>query len=319
MTTLNDAAAVVVETHLGVRKDEVVLIITDEWRRRIAGALFEAARRAGTEPVLIEIVERKTHGAELPAAVAAAMAEADVVIAPTTKSLSHTSARKSATERGARVASMPEVTEAMMERCLAADPGRLSSLGAAYAEALTNASQARLSSPSGTECTFNLLGRTGISDDGDLTKKGAFGNLPAGEAFIAPVETDAEGVIVFDASLSPDYLLDSPVRVVVKGGVVMEVSGGAAPLFLQLPKSFGPDAWRVAELGIGTNDRATITGNILEDEKVLSTAHVAFGNNASIGGVTSSVASHHDGIIKHVTLELDGKTVIREGKLLLDG
>ncbi|MGH2768534.1 MAG: aminopeptidase, partial [Actinomycetota bacterium] len=79
---------------------------------------------------------------------------------------------------------------------------------------------------------------------------------------------------------------------------------------------FGPLAWEVAELGIGTNDRAAITGNILEDEKVASTVHVAFGNNATIGGVTE-VASHHDGVIRTATLELDGRPVLTDGNFLL--
>jgi len=314
---LDDAADVVIRSHMAVRPGEKVVIVTDQWRRNIAASLFEAAKRAGAEPVFIEMVERATHGAEIPGPVAAAMAEADVVIAPTTKSLSHTTARKEATARGARVASMPEVTEAMMQRCLRADPRQLAVLGSAYAEALTNASKAVLTSPSGTEVSFDLTGRTGHSDDGNLTARSAFGNLPAGEAFIAPLETAVEGVIVFDASLSPDHLVASPVRVVVREGMVNEVSGGPAPGFQELAARFGQDAWRVAELGIGTNDRATITGNILEDEKVASTAHVAFGNNASIGGVTESVNSHHDGIIRRVTLELDGQVVVSEGKLLL--
>lgn len=316
MTDLERAAETIVTAHLAVKPGEQVLVITDEPRRKIGTAIFNAAREAGAEALLIEMIERETHGTEPPASVAAAMSEADVIIAPTSKSLSHTPARKSATGRGARVASMPKVTEEMMARALTADPRRLEELGRAYAEALTLATTARLSSPGGSDCSFDLSGRHGISDDGNLTVPGAFGNLPAGEAFIAPVEEKAEGVIVFDGSLSPDEKTASPVVVRIERGRVVEVGGGPAPKFAALPETIGPLAWEVAELGVGTNEVAIITGNILEDEKVASTVHVAFGNNATIGGVTQ-VPSHHDGVVRNATLELDGRVVLDQGRLLL--
>jgi leucyl aminopeptidase (aminopeptidase T) len=68
----------------------------------------------------------------------------------------------------------------------------------------------------------------------------------------------------------------------------------------------------VAELGVGTNDRAILTGQILEDEKILGTVHVAFGNNASMGG-TVEVPFHVDGILLEPTLELDGTIILDRG------
>ena len=62
----------------------------------------------------------------------------------------------------------------------------------------------------------------------------------------------------------------------------------------------------LAELGIGTSDRAKLTGNVLEDEKILGTVHVAFGASAAIGG-TVSVPVHLDGVVLEPSLEVDGK------------
>lgn len=315
MTKLEDAAEKIISGHLGVKPGENVVVVTDEARRKIGLAIFEAARAAGAEAILMEMIERETHGTEPPPGVAKAMLEAHVIIAPTTMSLSHTKARKEATLKGARVASMPLVTEEIMARALAADPKRLKRLGRAYADALTKAETARVTSRGGSDAAFVLLGRSGISDDGDLRAAGSFGNLPAGEAFIAPVEGTANGVLVFDGSLSPDQKTTAPVRVRVEKGRAVEVSG-PAPGFESLPHRYGELAWEVAELGIGTNDKARIIGNILEDEKVASTVHVAFGNNATIGGLTQ-VASHHDGVIRDATLELDDVPVLVNGKLLL--
>jgi len=68
---------------------------------------------------------------------------------------------------------------------------------------------------------------------------------------------------------------------------------------------------------VGTNDAAQIIGNILEDEKVMGTIHIAFGNNVSMGG-TVNVPIHLDGIIQSPTVELDGRLLMDNGRLLLD-
>lgn len=316
MEQLAQAAKTVVESHLGVNEDEQVLVICDEPRRGIGLAIFDAAREVGAEALLLEIIERPNHGAPMPDAVAAAMAQADVIIAPTTKSLSHTAARRAASDRGARCASMPLVTEEIMARALRADPGGLKRLGSAYAHALTEGSRVHITAPGGTDVTLDITGREAISDDGDLASEGAFGNLPAGEAFLAPVEGAGEGSIVFDGSLSPDGATDTPVRVELKDGHIVSAEGGPAPGFMALPEEYGQQAWDIAELGIGTNDKAIITGNVLEDEKVASTIHIAFGNNATIGG-TNEVASHHDGVVRDATVEIDGEKVLDGGRLLL--
>jgi leucyl aminopeptidase (aminopeptidase T) len=78
----------------------------------------------------------------------------------------------------------------------------------------------------------------------------------------------------------------------------------------------GEQGTNVAELGIGTNEKATLTGNILEDEKILGTVHVAFGASAGIGG-TVSVPIHLDVVILDASLEVDGRTVLDRGRYVL--
>jgi leucyl aminopeptidase (aminopeptidase T) len=72
----------------------------------------------------------------------------------------------------------------------------------------------------------------------------------------------------------------------------------------------------VAELGIGTNDKALITGNVLEDEKAIGTVHIAFGDNKSMGGKIR-VASHLDGVIMDPTVYVDGNLIMKDGKFLI--
>lgn len=99
----------------GVKRGESVLIIVDTITPLSIGkSLFEAAKNHGCEVMLVTMLPRAHHGEEPPAAIAEAMKNADVVIAPTTLSLTHTQARINACKAGARMASMPGITEEMM-------------------------------------------------------------------------------------------------------------------------------------------------------------------------------------------------------------
>ena len=118
-------------------------------------------------------------------------------------------------------------------------------------------------------------------DDGALTEPRAFGNLPAGEGFIAPL--NGEGTIIA-SSLAPLGLTDEPASLTLRDGRIVAAEGGLGPEYLKRLQAHGELGTNLAELGVGTNDRAQLTGNVLEDEKILGTVHVAFGASAGIGG-----------------------------------
>lgn len=300
---------------MGVSAGESVLVVTDDKLREIGYALWEAARSLGAEAMLLEIIPRARNGEEPPAAVARIMKSVDVVLAPTSKSLSHTAARREACAAGARIATLPGITRDAMIRTLSADYARIAELSKRVADILTSGTTARVVSPSGTDITMSLEGRTGHPDTGIYRLPGDFGNLPAGEAYIAPVEGTATGVIVVDGAMAGAGVLEDHIRMKVEEGYVTEISGGEAARALeQAIAQLGRPARNIAELGVGTNDRAVITGKVLEDEKVLGTVHIAIGNNVSFGG-TVDVPSHLDGIILKPTLVVDGVTVIEEGTL----
>ena len=246
---------------------------------------------------------------------AAAIERADVLLAATSHSISHTQVRTRATERGARVATLPTVTEETFVRAVDVDYNELKRKGDRLAALLTSASTARVTSEAGTDLTVSLRGRTGRNDDGDLGEPGAFGNLPAGEAYIAPVESVGDGTIVFDASLAGYGLLSSPLRVTVKAGRAVEAESPAGQWLLNTLDAGGEYGRSLAELGIGTNPAAILTGNVLEDEKVLGTVHLAFGASAGIGGANTA-GVHIDGVLRRPTLELDGVRILEDGALI---
>ena len=314
MSDLERAVRAVVRDCLGVAEGEEVLVVCNPATRELGERMRAEAGKAGAEAVLAVIAERASHAAEPPRTVAEAMAAADVVLAPTVQSLSHTAARKRASEAGARIATLPGVTEEMLARVMSADMEGLRRKGRAVADALDTATEARVSSASGTNLWLGLEGREAIPDAGELTERGAFGNLPCGEGFIAPA--NAHGTLVIDGSMAGVGLVADPVELVVEAGHLTSVRGGQGMAFMELLTEHGEDGTNVAELGIGTNEKATLTGNILEDEKILGTAHVAFGASAAIGG-TVQVPVHLDAVVMKPTVELDGEAIVREGELLI--
>ena len=244
------------------------------------------------------------------------MGAATVIFAPTTFSLSHTTARVDATRRGTRMATMPGINDDVFRRALDVDYGELKRAGEALAAQLSAANFCRVRARGGTDLTLDLTERYGISDDGDLSAAGSFGNLPAGEAFISPLETSGEGVIVYDGALGGYGLLETPVEVTVTGGRAVSAVGGAAGPWLEATLDAGGEFGRsIAELGIGTNPAARLTGNVLEDEKALGTVHLAFGTSLGIGGVNRS-SVHIDGLVMRPTVELDGRMLMEDGTLV---
>jgi len=314
MPDLAPAVDTVIRRCLAVQPGEEVLVVVDPRTRAIGEALRTAASGAGADAMLLVMDERAEDGTEPPQALAAALENCAVFIAPTTRSLSHTTARKRATDAGARGATMPGVTEDMLARVMAVDFDQMASRSRALATLLSDGAVAHVSCPRGTDVTVELSGREGIADDGLLIEPCVFGNLPCGEAFIAPV--GGEGRIVA-SSVGSLGLSDPPAVLTVNGGRLVSAQDGLGPELLERLNAHGEPGTNLAELGVGTNDHAQLTGSVLEDEKILGTVHVAFGASAGIGG-TVSVPIHLDVVVTDATLDIDGHPVLDAGRWVLE-
>jgi leucyl aminopeptidase (aminopeptidase T) len=302
---------------MGLGADETLLVITDKPLRNIGYALWEAGVEMGAEAMLVEMVPREGHGQDPPPAIAEMMKRINVVLCPTSKSLTHTKARREACDAGARVGTLPGITVEVMSRTLSADYHAIAERTKKVCKAIEGVKMVHLTASNGTDMTMSIEGRHCIPSTGLILNPGEYGNLPSGEAYLAPVEGTANGVFVVDGSFAGIGVVQHPLRLEVKDGYVTDISGGEeAGRLRDLLEPHGREAYTIAELGIGTNDAAQISGILLEDEKVAGTAHVALGNNASMGG-SVTVPVHLDGVIKSPTLKVDGKMIMKDGKLLI--
>lgn len=311
---LDRAVRTVLRDCLRIEPGEEVLVICNPVTEDIGALMRIEAEGDGAFATLAVISELDSNGAEPPTPVAAAMVAAEVVLAPTIQSLSHTNARRAATQAGVRVATLPGVTEDMLARLMNADMRALRRRGAAIAAALRSGEEARITCRHGSDLRLGLKDRVPIADAGVLNAPGAFGNLPCGEAFVAP--TTAEGTLVVDGSIAGVGMVETPVELTIRDGHLTDATGPEGDALLEMLTAHGEDGTNIAELGIGTNEEATLTGNILEDEKILGTAHVAFGASAAIGG-NVQVPIHLDCVIVEPTVEVDGEEIVRGGNLLL--
>jgi leucyl aminopeptidase (aminopeptidase T) len=242
----------------------------------------------------------------------------DVVLCPTAKSLTHTNARREASALGARIATFPGITEEIMIRGLNADYKKIAALTIKLQEIMNEVNIVRVTAPNGTDITMDISGRKALPSKGLFHKKGESGNLPTGEAYIAPLEGKSNGVFVVDGSMSGVGVIDKkPITIQVENGFATNISGGVQAKKLDaILNKYGKFARNIAEFGIGTNDKAKLSGIILEDEKVMGTIHIALGDNKSMGG-NVDVPIHLDGIVKKPTVYFDGKVIMKNGKLLV--
>jgi len=299
---------------MGLKEGEPTLVWTDTDKVDIGMALFEAAARLGADAVITVMKPRSLNGEEPPPAVSAAMAASSVVLCPTSKSLTHTRAREVAARGGSRIATMPGITADMFyEGAMTADYSKVSALTARLADLLTEAKSARIEY-NGRKLVMSLAGRKAVASTGRYLKPGESGNLPSGEAYIAPVEGSAAGDLWVDGSVAGIGKVRAPLLISVVRGKASSFEGWGASELENMLRT--PEARNIAELGIGTNDRARLTGTVLEDEKIYGSVHIAFGDNSTFGG-TVKAGIHIDCVMLKPDLYLDDNPIIRGGEFIV--
>ena len=360
--TLCEAARIAIEVSLKVKAGEQVLIITNPRPdvAAIAGTLYDASIDAGGCPVLIfQPVKPQLVFAEK-AVIAAFGAKPEVVISLSDEKLGkdprgiaspyahnginfdHIFHLQLYGEKTCRSFWSPSTTVESFIRTVPVDYAELRRRCAAVKNILDRAVSARVTAPGGTDISIGLRGREAKSDDGDFSRPGSGGNLPAGETFISPENGTATGRICFDGSISVnegDIIIRTPIECTVNDGFVTGVQGGeeAARLLRtieaaeqnarafenagKLPQGSGEiyarNARNIGELGIGLNPAARITGKMLEDEKAFRTCHFAIGMNYD---EDAPCLIHLDGLVQNPTITAffeDGSAEVieRDGEL----
>jgi len=310
---LIDGARNVLKTSLDIKKGERLLILTDSEKEKIAEVFFESAQEMGAQVLLLLMPVLEKDGAEPPKAVANLMLEMDAIVILTKFSLTHTEARRRANRR-ARIVSMPDVhPESVSSGGITANYLEVRELIDKLKLKFEKKKEVRVVAENGTDIVMKFTKYPWIDkDDGLCRNRGDFTTLPAGELFAAPDEKSANGKIVIDGSFGK--LLHEPIILTVKDGYVESANNAEV---LKAMDGFGRAGRNIAELGIGLNRNAKLLGHPLEDNKVLGTVHIGFGDNSRYGGKVKC-AYHAHGVILKPTVFVDGIAVVENGKILIE-
>jgi len=209
-----------------------------------------------------------------------------------------------------RICMMPGLTRDMMERLVAVDFKAMDLFTRRVMAALRDANDVVIENPRGTRIAFSVKGRAWHNDNGDISRKGRHGNLPAGECYTAPVEATFTGRIVI--SLIDDKL-GRGVMEFDRGRLVRWRGKGVEAIVKNIGKD--PTGFMIGEFGIGTNRGARISSNMLEAEKAFGTVHFAIGDSYGLGKNKSR--HHYDALVGKVTIRAKGKTIAKDGKFLI--
>jgi leucyl aminopeptidase (aminopeptidase T) len=312
-------ASIVVDTCADVQPGEDVLVVSDWEVAGVAERVAAAANERDANVTMALMDPREYDGNEPEPSVAAAMMEADVIITPVHRSITHSSSVAEAKEAGARVISMVKFTEEQLVRGgLYADYEEMRPHCEEMARKFSEASEARITSPQGTDVTVGLEGREGNAHPGIADEPGEFTALVHIEANIAPVEETTEGTVVFDGAI-PNLdigVLDTQVTMEMEDGAVTSVEGGkeADRIADVWADHDDPAVYNIAQLAVGMNPECPeFNGWFSNDHGRYGNVHFGIGTSSNLGGTTRAPV-HFDAMMGEPTLELDGETVLEDGE-----
>jgi leucyl aminopeptidase (aminopeptidase T) len=314
-------ASHLLQNSAGLSQGASAILIFDNSTRSLAGAFYDAAKSLKIRLSMHEIPVAKHHGEEPPDFVSDLMSASESIIALTAFSFAHSKARLVASEKGASFLSLPQYSDSLLRHPMTSlDYRALSPLVRYFSDAFTAGSQARLSNAAGTDLVFNLEGRTGNYCPAFISEPGQIASPPDVEANVSPREYQSEGIAVVDGSITHPTIgiLRTPVRITFERGYATSFESEEALVQESLSEIFeGKDKKRriLAELGIGLNPLAELTGVMLSDEGTLGTAHLGLGSNFSVGG-KNQVDFHLDFVIRDVCLWVDDNQLIKHGTVI---
>ncbi len=304
-----------------------ILILTDEGSKNIAEKFKSAAFQKKCEVTQFFIKESERPLKEIPRELLKLLTDKTIVLNIIRAFPEEISFRikwifEIEKRSNIKCAHMPGITQEMMTNGpMNIDYQQMRTTAINLIEKLRDADYLHITTNEGTDLKLGVNGR--IFTDDTYIQPGKINNLPCGEIYCAPEETKANGIVIFNASIGDIGLLKEPLEVILKDGKIIELKSSNQNLIEKISKLSDADkeARIIGELGIGINPGARITGNMLEDEKAIETAHIAFGNNEDFGGNNKSKI-HRDFLFFRPTIEVNytngGKQILmKNGKILL--
>lgn len=301
--------------------DEKILLIYDESTSNLVTFFEKVSQEQNLSLFTIKIDQNVRHGQEPDFEVLDQMMQSSLILALTEFSLAHTNARIQSNLSGSRFLSLPQYDPDLLgDQMILVDYEEQFDITKKFADIFTFGKSLQIRTEAGTNLEMNIENRIGNCCPGAVRYPGDLGSPPDIEANISPIEELSEGIAVIDASITTPELgvLSTPVILEISGGKVVRIDSLESEYVKKLEKIFeSKNSPRrvLAELGVGLNPLARITGKMLSDEGTLSTAHFGFGSNFTVGGV-NKVDFHLDFVMRDASIIVDDQVLMDRGKLL---
>jgi len=304
----------------GVKKNDVIFIITDDKTKHLGDHLFEVSASISNNVSTVKLNQTKMHGEEPPLDVASKMLTSDVIFCLTTMSMAHTQARLNANNNGAKYLSLPDYNiDVLTSNALQTDYKKLTNTAELLGEYLNNGNIVNINSEKGTDLQIQIKDRKANIAPGWCDGTGTLASPPDAEVNIASIENKSNGIIVVDGSIPCNEigLLTKEITLTIENGSVVDIRGELKDVLEELFNNSGSEKSRIiGEFGIGLNPNAELCGLMLPDEGCLGTVHFGIGSNHTIGG-KNKVSFHLDHIIKNPSVLIDGLLIMDEGTLII--
>ena len=313
LTKLAKASTTALNSYMGLDEEETLLIITDEGQREIGMALFEAGKKITKDILCLEMPVTEKDGDEPPDVVAGVMKDVDVIVAATTNSLASTLAVKAASKLGVRTGLICDMSVDSMVRSMSADHKKIAKQTESLKKAVYGVAHLRITTKAGTDLKLLVKKRKIKTNTGVFTGIGDVGEMPSGMIMLAPIDGKTNGKVVIDGSVTGFGLLENPITMTIKASYAERISGDKeAKELSKLLSKVGEDARSVGLFGMGANYKAKLTGNLVEDTKVLGTVHLGLGNNNRAAGKID-IDFSIDCVIKEPTIYCDEELIMEDG------
>ncbi len=312
--SLDHACDILVKECAHVQKGEEVLILADDRQApKLSTAISTSVSKLHAYAVSIIYPAIQPYR-EPPQAVLHAMKSSDVIIACSTTPIA-SGIVDEALKTGPRILSMFRITIDALRRTVPIDYAALRREMKKIKQILDASHFVEISSPRGTHLKVRMADRQTMLALGSIRKPGEIDFIPAGAIGTAPLEGTGEGKVVVDGTILGFGRCLKPIAFEIEKGRVNRLKGGDDWKGLKELLRRDENASMLCEIGLGVNPRAKLVGGP-EDERVRGSVHIGLGENRYFGGTLAS-ASHLDGTMLHATLKVDGKELVREGKLLI--
>ena len=310
MEKMSSSAFLALSELFGFSSQDSVLIISDIYNKTIGEAFGNACSKINCEVETYVINEQDRPLKEPPAELIKMLSGRSIVLNIIKAYSEEIPFRikwifKVEENKLIKMGHMPGITEAMMLGSVNVDYHKMRSEADSLLKTLHYADKIHITTEEGTNLILGVKDRLFVGDVG--VKQGEMCNLPCGEIYCAPIETEADGVVIFNASIGDLGLLKTPIKVYLEKGRITKFESEDKKQEKRITElqSVDEDSMVIGELGIGINPGAVITGNMLEDEKALGTAHLAFGNNADFpGGGNNNSKIHRDYLFYRPTIDV---------------